>query len=103
MLHSYDPKQDFGASNRGDFRDAGLDKLIESAVFGLDASHEDKLKAARASPSRRAWTSSSSLPTRGRSEAASRQPVAAWSLRPCNTLTISSGSARRVKSPFTKA
>jgi peptide/nickel transport system substrate-binding protein len=48
VLHSYDPKQDFGASNRGDFRDAGLDKLIEGAVFGLDASREDKLKAAMA-------------------------------------------------------
>ncbi|HTZ80449.1 MAG TPA: ABC transporter substrate-binding protein [Stellaceae bacterium] len=48
VLHSYDPKHDFGASNRGDFRDAGLDTLIESAVFGLDASREDKLKAAMA-------------------------------------------------------
>lgn len=48
VLHSNDPKHGFGASNRGDFRDAGLDKLIEGAVFGLDESREDKLKAAMA-------------------------------------------------------
>ncbi|HUN45280.1 MAG TPA: hypothetical protein VMU85_02120, partial [Stellaceae bacterium] len=48
VLHSYDAKKDLGASNRGDFRDAGLDSLIESAVFGLDASREAKLKVAMA-------------------------------------------------------
>jgi peptide/nickel transport system substrate-binding protein len=48
VLHSYDPEQDFGQSNRGNFRDAGLDKLIEAAVFTIGERRETMLREAMA-------------------------------------------------------
>jgi peptide/nickel transport system substrate-binding protein len=48
VLHSNDPKRDFGQSNRGDFRDANLDRLIEEAAFGLGPDREQKLSVAMA-------------------------------------------------------
>jgi peptide/nickel transport system substrate-binding protein len=48
VLHSYDPEQDFGQSNRGNFRDAGLDKMIESAIFTVGEKREPMLHAAMA-------------------------------------------------------
>jgi len=48
VLHSNDPKRDFGQSNRGDFRDAGLDSLVEDAAFTVTANREQKLQTAMA-------------------------------------------------------
>ncbi len=48
VLHSYDAEQDFGQSNRGNFRDAGLDNIIEAAVFTVGERREPMLRAAMA-------------------------------------------------------
>jgi peptide/nickel transport system substrate-binding protein len=48
VLHSNDPKRDFGQSNRGGFRDADLDRLIEDAAFGMDPDRNRKLSLAMA-------------------------------------------------------
>jgi peptide/nickel transport system substrate-binding protein len=46
-LHGFDPEREFGASNRGAFRDPNLDKLIEAAIVEVDpAAHEAKLRQA---------------------------------------------------------
>jgi peptide/nickel transport system substrate-binding protein len=44
--HSPDPKTGIGVSNRGDFRDAGLDAAIEAAVARTDDRRQEALRAA---------------------------------------------------------
>jgi peptide/nickel transport system substrate-binding protein len=49
VAHSYIPTREFGASNRGDFRNPELDRLIEEAIVVVDPEkHETKLREAMA-------------------------------------------------------